>query len=113
VIGHELDPTTRTVKTRCRVDNAEKLLCAEMYVTADIASNGAAVVSVPTRAVFLKDNTHYVFVEIAPGQFERHAVQLGAEGRGQTAILDGLSAGQRVVTEGCLLLESLMEGANS
>jgi cobalt-zinc-cadmium efflux system membrane fusion protein len=110
IIGHELDPVTRTVRARCRVDNPDQLLRAEMYVTADVVVDGAVTVNVPTQAVFLKDDEHFVFVEIAPGQFERRAVMPGAEGGGRTAIREGLQPGQHVVTEGCLLLESLLEG---
>ena len=112
-IGHELDPTTRTIKARCLVDNRDRLLRAEMYVTAEVASDGAAMVDVPTKAIFLKENQHYVFVESAPGQFERRSVKLGAEDNGRTAVLGGIETGQRVVTEGCLLLESMVEGDNS
>jgi len=113
IIGSELDPTTRTIKTRCLVDNSERLLRAEMYVNADIAANTQTGAEVPTKAVFLKGDDHYVFVETGPGQFERRAVKLGAEGNGESAILDGVQSNQRVVTEGCLLLESILEGDNS
>ena len=39
------------------------------------------------------------------------AQQLGSEREGKVAILEGLKEGQRLVTEGCLLLQSLMDGA--
>jgi cobalt-zinc-cadmium efflux system membrane fusion protein len=113
IIGHELDPTTRTIKARCLVDNGDNLLRAEMYVTADVASSGTAGVDVPTKALFMKGEQHCVFVEIAPGQFERRTVKLGVESNGRTTVLDGISAGQRVVSEGSLLLESILEGDNS
>jgi cobalt-zinc-cadmium efflux system membrane fusion protein len=112
IIGHGLDPTTRTIKARCLVDNTENLLRAEMYVTADVASSGGAGVDVPTKTVFLKDEQHCVFVETAPGQFERRAVKLGGENNGRTTIMDGISSGERVVSDGCLLLESIIEGDN-
>ena len=41
VIGAGMDATTRTVKARCLVDNSEKLLRAEMYVSADVTSAAA------------------------------------------------------------------------
>jgi len=113
IIGHELDPTTRTIKVRCLVDNGDNLLRAEMYVTADVASSGTAGVDVSTKALFMKGEQHCVFVELATGQFERHEVKLGAENNGRTTVLDGISAGQRVVSEGSLLLESILEGDNS
>ena len=113
IIGHELDPTTRTIKARCLVDNGEKLLRAEMYVTADVAAGGTAGVDVPTKTAFLKDERHYVFVETMPGQFERRQVKLGIESNGRTEILGGIKSGERVVSDGCLLLESILEGDNS
>jgi len=112
VIGHELDPTTRTIKARCLVDNADHLLRAEMYVTVDVTANGPAGVEVPTKAVFLNGAQHCVFVETAPGQFERRTVKPSVESNGHIAILDGITSGQRVVSEGCLLLESILEGDN-
>jgi membrane fusion protein, heavy metal efflux system len=113
VIGGALDAATRTVKVRCLVDNSEKLLRAEMYVSADVAAGTASGVDVSTKAIFLKDNQHYVFVETAPGQFQRRTVKLGLESNGRSAVVDGLSAGERVVAEGCLLLEAMVEGENS
>ena len=94
------------------MDNSDHLLRAEMYVTADVASSGAAGVNAPTKALFLKGEQHCVFVETAPGQFTRRSVKLGVESDSRTAITDGISPGERVVGEGCLLLESILEGEN-
>jgi cobalt-zinc-cadmium efflux system membrane fusion protein len=113
IIGHELDPTTRTIKVRCRVDNPDTLLSAEMYVTVDVTATTAAGVEISSKAIFLKDNRSYVFVETGRGKFQRRGVKLGVESNGRTTILDGLEAGDRVVSEGCLLLESILEGDNS
>ena len=112
IIGRELDPTTRTIKARCLVDNGDNLLRAEMYVTVEVASSGRAGVNVPTKALFLKGEQHCVFVETAPGQFTRRTVKLGVESDSRTAITEGISPGERVVGEGCLLLESILEGDN-
>lgn len=114
VIGEGLDAATRTIKVRCVVDNSGKLLRAEMYVSADIAASTVSDVDIPTKAVFLlKDNKHYVFVETAPGQFRRRAVEVGSESNGRSVVVEGLSAGQRVVADGSLLLEAMLEQDNS
>jgi cobalt-zinc-cadmium efflux system membrane fusion protein len=112
IIGHELDPTTRTIKARCLVDNADGRLSAEMYVTADVTATAPAGVEISSKAIFLKDNQPYVFVETANGEFQRRAVKLGIESSGRTAIVGGVAAGDRVVSDGCLLLESILEGDN-
>lgn len=113
VIGDALDPATRTVKVRGSVDNPDRLLKAEMYVRADVVINTAetanAAVEIPARSVFLRGSQYYVFVEQSPGQYVRQPVTVGSEQDGRVPILTGLNAGQRVVTYGCLLLESLLE----
>ena len=113
IIGQGLDAATRTVKARCLADNSEQLLRAEMYVSADVATGAGAGLDVPTKAVFLKDNEHYVFVETGPRQFQRRAVKLGLESNGRSVVVEGLSDGQRVVADGCLLLEAMLEGESS
>jgi cobalt-zinc-cadmium efflux system membrane fusion protein len=137
VIGDSLDPLTRTVNVRGYVDNESGLLKAEMYVGVDVAltadsaeetaPQGGAVraakssdpthshagppVEIPVKAVFTKDNQHFVFVEKSPGQYERQLVELGSEHAGRVAVTNGLAPGARVVTEGSLQLEAMAEGA--
>lgn len=113
VIGDSLDPATRTVQVRGSVGNPEKLLKAEMYVRADVvmdtAETARAAVEIPARSVFMRDNKYYVFVEQSPGQYLRQPVTVGAQQDGKVPVFEGVSPGQRVVTYGCLLLESLVE----
>jgi cobalt-zinc-cadmium efflux system membrane fusion protein len=109
LIGNSLDPTTRSVRARGTVENAGNLLKAELYVTVEIPDEVPMSLQVPSKAVFLRENQYYVFLEDGPGRYQRHAVKVGSEREGRVAILDGLKAGQRVVTEGCLLLQSLTD----
>jgi cobalt-zinc-cadmium efflux system membrane fusion protein len=108
-IGDSLDSATRTMKARAAVVNPDRLLKAEMYVSVDVIGEAQAGVDIPAKAVFLRNGQHFVFVENAPGRYERRAVKKGDENDGIISILDGLQPGQRVVTDGCLLLESLWE----
>lgn len=112
-IGDSLDPSTRTIKARGSVNNPDRLLKAEMYVTVDVLTDASktagAGVEIPAKAVFMKDNQPYLFIEKSPGQYERRLVKTGSENDGKILILDGVMAGQRVVTDGCLLLEALIE----
>jgi cobalt-zinc-cadmium efflux system membrane fusion protein len=134
VIGDSLDPLTRTVNVRGFVDNADGLLKAEMYVGVDVdrgAEDSVAEeapgsepkggdlarphsgppVEIPVKAVFTKDNQHFVFVEKSPGQYERQLVELGAEHAGRVSVTGGLEPGARVVTEGSLQLQAMTEGS--
>lgn len=110
VVSEFIDPTTRTVKVRGSVDNSSRQLKAEMFVNLTLPdAKKAYPASVPQKAVFLKGDKHYVFVEEQPGHFARHEVQVGPEQQGQIAIVAGLSAGQRVVTDGCVLLQQILQ----
>jgi len=112
-IGAAMDSSTRTVKVRGVVNNPEKLLKAEMYVVVDIVRDtgqgASAAVEVPARALFLRDNSYYLFVERAPGQYEREKVRVGVEKDGKVPLFESVKAGQKVVTEGALLLQALVE----
>jgi cobalt-zinc-cadmium efflux system membrane fusion protein len=112
LIGDSIDPNTRTVKVRAVVSNPDKLLKAEMYVNAELAQeigdNGDPGVDVAAKAVFMKDNVYYLFVEEAPGRFERRAVQPGPEHDGRI-LVKGLKVGQQVVIDGSLLLQALLD----
>jgi len=112
-IADTMDPGTRTIKIRGIVNNPEKLLKAEMYVLVDVVQTSAKTaemgVEVPSKALFMKGDDSFVFLEDAPGTYERKLVKVGTEKDNKVPIYNGVSAGQKVVTEGALLLQSLVE----
>jgi len=115
-IGPSLDPATRTVRVRGVVANPERLLKAEMYVFVDVVRDEAKVaqagVEVPSKAVFAIDRRSYLFVERSPGSFERREVAVGTERDGKVPVTRGVAEGERVVTEGGLLLEAVLDPSN-
>jgi cobalt-zinc-cadmium efflux system membrane fusion protein len=112
-IAPELDPVTRTVRVRGVVENPGGLLKAEMYVSVDVLRDESKVaragVEVASKAIFTIDQKSYLFVELSPGRFERRQVEIGTEKDGRVPVLSGVSAGQRVVAEGGLLLQAVLE----
>jgi cobalt-zinc-cadmium efflux system membrane fusion protein len=112
-IGDTMDPGTRTIKVRGSVKNPDKQLKAEMYVLVDVvqASGGAGTlgVEVPSKALFMKGDDSFVFIENSPGVFERKLVKVGIEKDSKVPVYEGLSPGQKVVIEGALLLQALVE----
>ena len=99
-----VDPTTRTIKVRGEVANADRRLKGEMFVNALVELEASAALRVPTSAVFLFGDKRYVFVEETPGRYRRQVVDAGPEREGQVDILGGLTAGEKVVAEGSLHL---------
>jgi cobalt-zinc-cadmium efflux system membrane fusion protein len=107
-ISDSLDPTTRTIKVRGSVPNAQRLLKAEMFVKAEFQLAPESGVEVSSRAVFLRGEKHYVMLEDTPGRYSRQEVTVGSERAGRLIITEGLKPGQRVVVGGALLLEQLL-----
>ncbi len=111
-IGDSLDPATRMVKVRASVDNSDRGLKAELYVSVEVQQELTANVQVPSKAVFLLEKQHYVFVKYGPGSFQRTPVRLGSEHAGTITVLDGVKPETPLVVEGSLLLESMLEGGS-
>jgi len=108
-VSEYIDPATRTIKVKGSVGNSRHLLKAEMFVSVNLPGQGSNGPSVPAKAVFLKGDKHYVFLEEQPGQFLRKEVKTGSEKDGFIFIVAGLELGQRVVTDGCVLLEQTLK----
>jgi cobalt-zinc-cadmium efflux system membrane fusion protein len=109
VVSEFIDPATRTIKVRGEVENPRRLLKAEMFVNLNFPDPASLGASVPLKAVFLKGEKHFTFVEDQPGHFTRREVQVGPEQEGHIVVLAGLQPGQRVVTDGCILLQQLLK----
>lgn len=108
-----IDPQSRVIKARGSLDNSARKLKGEMLVTAEFSQAAIKAVMVPARAVVFTEGKHYAFVERGAGKFERVVVRPGAERRGMLAVMSGLAGGQRIVTEGVLLLSQAMKSGGS
>ena len=99
-----IDSNTRTIKIRGSINNASRVLKAEMLGTMRMERNLGSGVVVPTTAVYLKGSKHIIFVQIAPGTFEFRDVDIGFESPYEVVISSGLKKGELVVYENGLLL---------
>lgn len=107
-VGDTVDPNSRTVKVRLTVDNRGLLLKPEMFVTATIRSAGnTTVLTVPLAAVHGEGSDQpYVFTAVGDNRFIRRRITLGARSDDRIIVTEGLSAEDRVVTEGSILLKA-------
>jgi membrane fusion protein, heavy metal efflux system len=108
-VSASIDPGTHTVRARGLVANPDRALKAEMFVSVDVPAHASRDVSVPSQAVFLKGDRHFVFVEGPPGTFTRREVLISAEHDTRVLVSMGVRSGERVVTDGCVLLEQLLD----
>ena len=106
-ISDFIDPTTRTVKVRGVVENRERKLKGEMFVTADLQETPHAELQVPEKALLLVGDAYFVFVEEKPGRYSREAVKVDSVQEGVASVSSGVKLGQKVVIEGNLFLHRL------
>ena len=105
-VADTVNPETRTVTVRSRVNNAERQLKPAMLATMLIQAAPAQRIVVPAEAVVRENNADHVFVEIAPRTFRLTPVRLGPESGGQRPVLDGLKAGEPIVATGAFHLNN-------
>ena len=105
-LSSALDEASRTLTARCSVDNSHHLLRTGMYVQAALGSGlNSAVLAIPATALINNGTDQIVFVAV-PGGYVKRTVTVKRVASGQAEIERGLSAGDRVVTAGALVLES-------
>ena len=103
-VSNVLDPDTRRTKVRINLENPEARFKPGMFASVTFFAPKQTIPMVPTTALFLKDDVSQVFVEVAPWRFESRRVDVGFQQGDEAAIRNGLSAGDRVVTRGGVLL---------
>ncbi|MDQ6997822.1 MAG: efflux RND transporter periplasmic adaptor subunit [Mariprofundus sp.] len=102
-----LEAKTRTVKMRLEFDNPELALKPDMFANVSVkAGKQIDAVIVPSEAIVRTGEHEQVFVQRAPGNFEPRKVVVGIDSEGEAQVLEGLKAGEIVVTSSQFLIDS-------
>jgi Cu(I)/Ag(I) efflux system membrane fusion protein len=98
---------SRTTRLRIEVANPDGRLRADMAATVEIATplDGSRL-AVPESAVIDSGRRQVVLVERGEGRYEPRPVKLGAHVPGWVQVLDGVKAGERVVTQATFLIDA-------
>lgn len=109
-VGQVIDEKTRTAQVRVEFQNPEGLFRPGQFVTATLVGDpgrvSAEVLAVPRRAIQTVEGKPLLFVAQDDGSFTKRSVELGTSGGGLVEVRSGLSAGERVATDGGFLLKS-------
>jgi cobalt-zinc-cadmium efflux system membrane fusion protein len=109
-VDPKLDPATRTAQVRIELANPGQVLKLGMYVNVAFATLGGSESTtpvVPTAAMQNINNQQVVFLATAdPNVFAMRPVRLGPESNGFYPVLEGLTVGDRVVTDGSFMLRA-------
>ena len=106
-----LNTKTRTVDLRVVLNNKEAIFKPGMFVSAEIESdkiNSNEVITVPSSAVLWTGERSVVYIKSNPNEpvFELKEVTLGNKIGDNYEVLDGLSSGNEIVTNGTFTVDA-------
>jgi len=99
-----LDDATRTGRVRIELRNPGLVLKPEMYAEVLFERALGERLAVPEEAILYAGDHRYVFLDLGGGRLRPQAVTLGRWAGDWVEILDGLEAGDEVVTSGNFLI---------
>lgn len=103
----EVDGATRTMKVRMELANPDGRLVPGMFVQMRFTDPRVAkVLLIPTEAVIQTGQRTVVMLADGKGKFRPVEVETGIESAGQTEVVRGLQAGERVVVSSQFLIDS-------
>jgi membrane fusion protein (multidrug efflux system) len=106
-VGSRIDPVTRAVTVRALIANPDLLLRPGMLLTVRLRSRPREALVIPDSALIQEGTTVSVFV-VRDGSAERRKIVVGQRSGEQAEVLQGLEAGDVVVTAGQLKLRDGM-----
>lgn len=105
-VGEIIDEQKRAAHAIFAVPNPGRALRVGMLADVRLdASEAVTAMLIPREAVVEHEGKKIVYVLQSGEEFERREVKLGDEYGGNIAVLEGIKAGERVVTQGALQLK--------
>lgn len=104
-IDSQIDPVTRSVIVRALIPNEEKLLRPGLLMSVEIMKDPRQAVVIPEEAIVPEARKNFIYVVDSAGEAgvaRKREVTLGARRPGEVEILEGLTAGETVITHGTM-----------
>jgi membrane fusion protein, multidrug efflux system len=98
-VDSRVDPSTRSVTVRALVPNPEGLLKPGMFLNVRLSRGAADALLVPEQALVPEQGDVFVFV-LKGNSVEKRLIRTGQRRVGEVEVVQGLAAGERVVSEG-------------
>jgi membrane fusion protein, multidrug efflux system len=109
VVSPRIDPATRTLRVKARVENPERKLRPGLFARADLGvAVRESVPMIPEQAVLQRSDGSVVFVVRDGNRAERRPVRLGMFRDGLAEVVEGVAVGEQVIVRGS---SRLVDGA--
>jgi len=108
LIGSTVDAQTRTAKVRFMVANPDARLKPGMFTSVSLfLPETSGALTVPAKAVFVENSHNFAYIQVGAREFQRRQIETVTSDSDRLRVVSGLEAGERVVSEGVLLLRQL------
>jgi membrane fusion protein, heavy metal efflux system len=105
-VSSTVDPVTHRVPVRATIENHDGKLKPEMFASFSIITSGESQsLAVPEEAVVREGDAARVWVVQANNDLALRLIRTGRINNGMVEVLDGLKAGERIVTRGSLFID--------
>jgi membrane fusion protein (multidrug efflux system) len=104
-IDSRVDPVTRAVQVRALIANPERLLKPGMLMQVTLRNRVRDTLVIPEAALMPFGRDQFVLLVVAGGegyQAEKRQIRIGSRRPGEVEVLEGLQAGDRVITHGTI-----------
>jgi membrane fusion protein (multidrug efflux system) len=99
-IDSRVDPVTRSIQVRALFPNPDRTLRPGVLMQVVLLRNPRDALVAPESALLHQGQDHFVMIAGEGEIAERRQVRIGARRPGEVEILEGLAAGERVITHG-------------
>ena len=100
VISSRVDPTTRSILVQAKIKNNNYKIIPGMLINIEIIFNEKESIGVPEESIIQQGTRTVVYKLIEDKTVSLTEVKTGIRNFGKVEILSGLSAGDKIVTEG-------------
>ncbi|MGM0586577.1 MAG: efflux RND transporter periplasmic adaptor subunit [Pseudomonadota bacterium] len=107
-IDRRVDEVSRSFRVRARVPNPGLRLPAGVFIQAELVLDSREGVLAPEESLISEAGETHLFVVTDEDRVEKRAVTIGGRRAGEAEVIEGLAAGERVVTRG---VQKVRDGA--
>lgn len=104
-VGSRVDPSTRSIMVRARLDNAQRILKPGLLMRVVLQKSPRQAKVVQEEGIIANGKRNFVLLAVTNGgqtTAQRREVRLGARRKGEVEVLEGLEVGDLVITHGTL-----------
>lgn len=102
-IGSQIDPISRSIIARAIIPNEDKILKPGLLMTVTLKKNERSALVVPELSLIAEGGNHFAYI-LTDNKVSKRQVTVGAREPGFVEITKGLTAGEKIVTDGIMKL---------